>query len=152
MDDNELLVKTLLSEFFVEDQLPDETDDRIDEDEDVKISSTPYDWDDLSDAEEVNFGTCATEEVPSYIDTMDGDRDVVAEFEREFPKDTKFTDKEEARTLVKDFAKEMNIPFNTDKSDSVHIKLVCIHYGEYRASKKKPDNTNAGKWYTWYIR
>ncbi|KAG2206102.1 hypothetical protein INT47_003751 [Mucor saturninus] len=74
-----------------------------------------------------------------------GEEDISkAAFEAEFPEGKTFADKDTARLEIQSFSKANNIPFETCKSDKSYIKMICKHFGKYRAAKKGEDEEDIG--------
>ncbi|KAI9483008.1 MAG: hypothetical protein EXX96DRAFT_536376 [Benjaminiella poitrasii] len=153
MDDNEVLVEALLSQVDVEPindgfeepspnvDIPDVDADDEDFQEPPVSQKSKFNWNDLSDAEEEQeISESATSAVPSFAETISSNDDIVRirqAFDKEYPFGRAFPDIETARKQIEEFANPLNTPFSTLRSDSVHIKLVCKHFGRFRFTREK---------------
>ncbi|KAI9358025.1 hypothetical protein BD770DRAFT_443248 [Pilaira anomala] len=99
-----------------------------------------FDWSNLSYAEkEEDVSVDATEDIPSYAETAGNDQTnqkVKDNFLKDFPIGKVFVAKDSARAAIQKLGLECNVPFETGKSDSLYIRLICKPFGNYLSEKK----------------
>ncbi|KAG2190702.1 hypothetical protein INT47_011360 [Mucor saturninus] len=113
-----------------------------------ETTTDDYDWECLSEPEEEDTSIEATRHVSSFAETVSINERVIelkAAFEAEFPVGKTFVEKDTARLEIQSFSKENNIPFETFKSDKPYIKMICKHFGKYRAAKKGEEDIGTGE-------
>ena len=150
LSESQLLINSLLSVINPADEPKDsfeETFDRQNAEQAIAEETTTddYDWECLSEPEEEDVSVEATRHVSSFAETVSINERVIelkAAFEAEFPVGKTFVDKDTARLEIQSFSKANNIPFETCKSDKSYIKMICKHFGKYRAAKKGKCNIN----------
>ncbi|KAG2199368.1 hypothetical protein INT47_001550 [Mucor saturninus] len=112
-----------------------------------ETTTDEYDWECLNEPEEEDISVEATRYVSSFAETVSINERVIelkAAFEVEFPLGKTFVDKDTARLEIQSFSKANKIPFETCKSDKTYIKMICKHFGKYRAAKKGEDEEDFG--------
>lgn len=157
-EDSQLLIDALLSNMKFNDEIETELDDDFDTTEKKDTQEQPesstketseeknksesdseedVDWDNLSEPELEDVTTKATEQMPSFQELIAEDLEIefIAIFEKQFPIGRKFIDKEDARKVIQDFSRAKNVPFETSHSNASTLKMVCKHFGKYRAAK-----------------
>ncbi|KAG2197294.1 hypothetical protein INT47_011000 [Mucor saturninus] len=155
---SELLIQEILSESTNDVEINDGFDQTLgnvtveQELPDKNISLDEFDWDSVSNAEDVvedDVKSCQNDfPVTSFEETV-GSSEAVASmkkaFENEFLWNKRFADKNSAKVEIQDFCKSKNIPFETLRSDKVYLKLVCKHFGRYRNTRGEKNDEKVGK-------
>ncbi|KAG2203128.1 hypothetical protein INT47_004935, partial [Mucor saturninus] len=112
-----------------------------------KTTTDDYDWECLSEPQEEDISVETTRQVSSFAETVsiiERVMELKAAFEAEFPVGKAFVDKDIARLEIQSFIKTNKIPFETCKSNTSYIKMICKHFGKYRAAKKGEDEEDFG--------